>query len=141
MVKGAAATIEFMQRALGGELVRSIPLPGAKIGRSEARLDDSLVLVSDELEGWPADVAHVHVYVADVDAAYARALAAGATSAQAPTRKSGDDDERGGVRDAGGTKWGIATRVRGAPVAQGDRGRRRIRREPDALSSDAAAGE
>ena len=48
------------------------------------------------------------MYVADVDAIYARALAHGATSVQEPTRK-GDADKRGGVMDAGGTTWWIAT--------------------------------
>jgi uncharacterized glyoxalase superfamily protein PhnB len=111
VVNGAAATIEFMQRVLGGELVRSVPMPDGKIGHSEVRLGDSLVMVSDVMEGWPAAEAHVHVYVADVDAAHARALAAGATSVQAPTQKRDDRDKRGGVRDAGGTTWWIATHV------------------------------
>jgi uncharacterized glyoxalase superfamily protein PhnB len=52
----------------------------------------------------------VHVYVSDVDAAYRRALAAGATSVQEPVKKE-DEDKRGGVKDAGGTTWWIATRV------------------------------
>jgi PhnB protein len=50
--------------------------------------------------------------VPDVDAAYRRALEAGATSVQAPTQKEDDDDRRGGVKDAGGTTWWIATRVK-----------------------------
>ncbi|HST45626.1 MAG TPA: hypothetical protein VLK29_10440, partial [Luteimonas sp.] len=53
---------------------------------------------------------HVHVYVADVDAVYARALAAGATAVQAPVQK-GDADRRGGFRDAGGTTWWVATQI------------------------------
>ena len=111
VVNGAAAAIEFIQRALGGELVRSLTTPDGKIGHSEVRLGDSLVMVSDAMEGWPAGAAHVHVYVADVDATYTRALAAGASSVQAPTRKREDSDKRGGVKDAGGTTWWIATRV------------------------------
>jgi uncharacterized glyoxalase superfamily protein PhnB len=52
----------------------------------------------------------VHVYVRDVDATYRRALEAGATSVQEPVQK-GDPDKRGGVKDAGGTTWWIATKV------------------------------
>jgi PhnB protein len=52
----------------------------------------------------------VHVYVRDVDATYRRALEAGATSVQEP-RKKDDEDKRGGVKDAGGTTWWIATKV------------------------------
>jgi len=47
---------------------------------------------------------------ADVDAAYARALKAGATSVQAPEKRD-DEDKRGGVKDASGTTWWIATKV------------------------------
>ena len=50
------------------------------------------------------------MYVPDVDATYAKALDAGASSVQAPVKKE-DDDKRGGVKDAGGTTWWIATKV------------------------------
>jgi len=67
-------------------------------------------MIADGNEKWPPIPAHVHVYVRDVDATYRRALAAGAVSVQEPVRKE-DEDERGGVKDAGGTTWWIATRV------------------------------
>lgn len=38
------------------------------------------------------------------------ALKAGATSIQEPVQKE-DEDKRGGVKDAGGTTWWIATKV------------------------------
>jgi uncharacterized glyoxalase superfamily protein PhnB len=59
-----------------------------------------------QMPGQPG--AHVHVYVPDVDDAYARALAAGAESVQAPVRKE-DADRRAGVRDTNGTTWWIGT--------------------------------
>jgi len=52
----------------------------------------------------------VHIYVFDVDTTYGRALEAGAASVQAPIKKQ-DEDKRGGVKDAGGTTWWIATKV------------------------------
>jgi uncharacterized glyoxalase superfamily protein PhnB len=54
--------------------------------------------------------AMVHVYVEDVDAAYRRALDAGAE----PLREPADQfygDRSAGVRDAGGNLWWIATHV------------------------------
>jgi len=67
-------------------------------------------MLADAIEGWAAVPAHVHLYVPDVDAAYRRALAAGATSVMEPVKKS-DPDKRGGVKDAGGTTWWLATQV------------------------------
>jgi PhnB protein len=73
---------------------------------AEVRIDDTVVMIADGGEGWPPVPSHVHVYVPEVDAVYARALEAGAT----PVKKD-DEDKRGGVRDAGGTTWWIATKV------------------------------
>ncbi|MGF1515653.1 MAG: hypothetical protein ACFB5Z_18405 [Elainellaceae cyanobacterium] len=50
------------------------------------------------------------ILVEDVDAIYEKAIAAGATSVQAPVKKE-DEDKRGGVKNAGGTTWWIATKV------------------------------
>ena len=44
---------------------------------------------------------------------YRRAIDAGAMSVQEPIQKD-DEDKRGGVNDAGGTTWWIATRVSSA---------------------------
>ena len=77
---------------------------------AEARIDDTVVMLADSAPNWPPVPSHVHVYVRDVDATYSRALAAGATSVQEPVQKK-DEDKRGGVRDAGGTTWWIATRT------------------------------
>jgi uncharacterized glyoxalase superfamily protein PhnB len=67
-------------------------------------------MLADSAEAWPPISSHVHIYVPDVDAAYQRALEAGALSVQAPVKKE-DTDKRGGVKDAGGTTWWIATKV------------------------------
>jgi uncharacterized glyoxalase superfamily protein PhnB len=77
---------------------------------AEVRIEDTVVMLADGGGDWPSIPANVHIYVADVDATYRRALEAGATSVQEPVKKD-DEDKRGGVKDAGGTTWWIATRV------------------------------
>jgi PhnB protein len=67
-------------------------------------------MVADSAPDWPPVASHVHIYVRDVDATFKAALAAGAISVQEPVKKE-DEDKRGGVMDAGGTTWWIATRV------------------------------
>jgi uncharacterized glyoxalase superfamily protein PhnB len=112
IVEGAAATIEFLAQAFDAIELRRIPAPdgGGKVMHAEVRIDDTVVMLADRPEEWPAVPAHVHIYVADVDASYQRALAAGATSVQEPVKKD-DDDKRSGVRDAGGTTWWLATKI------------------------------
>ncbi len=110
IVDGAARTIDFLARAFGAVELRRFPDESGKLMHAEVRLDDTVVMLADGVEGWPPVPSYVHVYVADVDAAYRRALEAGATSVQEPVKKD-DADKRGGVKDAGGTTWWIATKV------------------------------
>jgi len=110
IVDGASRTIDFLQRAFGAAEIRRFGGPAGTIMHAEVRIDDTVVMLADSAEGWPSVPAHVHIYVRDVDASYKRALDAGATSAQEPVKK-GDEDKRGGVKDAGGTTWWISTRV------------------------------
>ena len=112
IVNGASATIAFLKRAFGAtEQARHSDESGL-IRHSEVRIGECVVMVSDPVPPeWPALPAHVHFFVPDVDAAYRRALDAGATSVQVPVQKDDDEDKRGGVRDAGGTTWWISTRA------------------------------
>jgi len=110
IVSGAAGTIDFLEAAFGAKRLRQHTDEGGRLMHGEVMLDDTVVMLADATPEWPALPAHVHVYVADVDASYAAAIAAGGASAQEPVQK-GDEDKRGGVTDAGGTTWWIATRV------------------------------
>ena len=56
----------------------------------------------------------LYVYVDDADAVYQRALAAGATSVQAPVDQF-YGDRSGGVKDAFGNLWWIATHIEDVP--------------------------
>lgn len=110
VVQDAGQTIEFLIEAFGATELRRFPSAAGKIMHAEVRLDDTVVMLADGAEGWSPTPSHVHVYVPDVNTAYRRALECGATSVQEPIKK-GDADKRGGVKDAGGTTWWIATKV------------------------------
>jgi PhnB protein len=110
VVNGANDTIAFLIEVFGAVELRRIPNDEGKLIHAEVRIDDTVVMIADGGEGWSPMPSHVHVYVSDVDAIYQRAIAAGATSVQSPIQKE-DDDKRGGVKDAGGTTWWIATQM------------------------------
>lgn len=110
VVDGAAATIDFLMRVFGAQELRRFRSPAGKVIHAEVRIDDTVVMLADPAPDWPAIAAHVHIYVKDVDATYRRALEAGASPVQEPVKKE-DEDKRGGVKDAGGTTWWIATKV------------------------------
>jgi PhnB protein len=110
VVNGANATINFLVEVFSAIELRRFPNDEGKLIHAEVRLDDTVVMIADSGEGWQPMPAHVHIYVSDVDATYKRAIAAGAISVQEPIKKE-DEDKRGGVQDAGGTTWWIATKV------------------------------
>jgi PhnB protein len=111
IVDGAQATLDFLKEVFGATELRKYPGEGGKLHHAEVRIDDSVIMLADAAEpNWPHTPASVHIYVRDVDAVYAHALAAGAVSVQEPVKKQ-DEDKRGGVKDSGGTTWWISTKV------------------------------
>ena len=110
IVDGASQTIDFLKAVFGAIELRRFRDSSGKLMHAEVRIDDTVIMLADGAESWPPIPCYVHVYVRDVDKTYKKALDAGATSVQEPVKKD-DADKRGGVKDAGGTTWWIATKV------------------------------
>jgi uncharacterized glyoxalase superfamily protein PhnB len=110
IVDGAAELIEFLVSVFDGSELRRYPDDSGRVMHAEVRIDDTVVMLADSTEGWPAATAQIHVYVPDVDETYRRALEAGAQSIQEPVQKD-DEDKRGGVVGPGGVTWWVATTV------------------------------
>ncbi len=113
VTRNAAGVIEFLQNVLDAEPLRRYAGPDGTIMHAEVRIDDSVVMMGDAGADWPAMPCHLHVYVPDVDRTYARALEYGAEAVQEPTRREGDPDRRGGVKDPGGNTWWFSTQQEG----------------------------
>lgn len=110
IVDGASRTIEFLVRVFDAVEIRRFADDDGRIAHAEVKLDDTVIMLSDGNPDWPPFPSQTHVYVADVDATYRRALEAGGASVQEPIKKD-DPDRRGGVKDPGGATWWIATKV------------------------------
>jgi PhnB protein len=107
----AAELIEFTRRVFGAEETHRSIQPGGTI-HAELRIGDSMLMVGGGTEGRPSGRPRrptaLHVYVEDTDAAYLRALEAGASSIGAPVDQV-YGERGGGVKDRSGTVWYIAT--------------------------------
>jgi PhnB protein len=114
VVPEAAKVIDFLKQVFAAEEVLRMSGPDGRVMHAEVRVGDSIIMMGDVPEGEPARPAMIHLYVPDVDAAYARAIAAGATSASEP-KDQFYGDRSGGVDDASGNRWWIATHVRDVP--------------------------
>jgi PhnB protein len=116
-VKGAAQAIDFYKRAFGAEEVERIPGPdGKSVMHAEVKIGDSIVMLSDELpqagsrspQTLGGSTGYLFLYVSDVDAAFKRAVDAGAKGAMPPADMFWGD-RFGKVADPFGHEWGLAT--------------------------------
>ena len=121
IVDDAAEAIRFYEKALGATEIFRLPM-GDRIGHAEIRIGDSIVMLSDE---WPdmgklgpkargGATSSMMIYVEDVDAAFARATAAGAT-AERPPEDQFWGDRMGSLVDPFGHSWSLATHVEDVP--------------------------
>lgn len=117
IVDDAAKALDFYRDAFGAQELYRLPM-GDKIGHAETRIGDTTLMLSDE---WPdmnalspntrgGATASFMIYVEDADAAYARAVNAGA-SADRPLKDEFWGDRIGTVVDPFGHKWSLATHV------------------------------
>jgi PhnB protein len=122
---GAAAAIEFYKEAFGAVEVDRMPGPGGKLMHAMVRIGDSPVMLVDEFPGMNSlgpkalggSSVTIHLSVADADAVFARAVAAGAT-ARMPVSEMFWGARYGQVQDPFGHQWSIATQVRHLTIEQ-----------------------
>jgi PhnB protein len=106
-VYGELDAIALIEAAFDAEILERLPAPNGF--HVEARIGDSAIVL--EASSPPPPGGHpssIYVYVPDVDAAYARAINAGAAAISAPEEKP-YDERSAGVRDTFGNVWWIAT--------------------------------
>jgi uncharacterized glyoxalase superfamily protein PhnB len=111
IVRGADRFLAFLAEAFGAqELGRVYTQDGSTIGHAEARIGSSVVMTFDAQPDWPDTPAFLRLYVADSDAIFARALAAGAAPVTQMTTLFWGD-RVGRVRDPWGNVWWIQEHV------------------------------
>ena len=112
----ATRALEFYKKAFGAVEVLRMPAPGGKIGHAEIKIGDSHVMLADEspemghrsARSFGGSPISLMVYVPDVDAQVAQAVAAGGKLVR-PVADQFYGDRVGGVADPFGHRWFIAT--------------------------------
>lgn len=121
MVKGASDAIAFYVKAFGAEERYRMEMPGGGIGHAEVTVHGAPLYLADAPDDLPGNLANpgklggtsvlLHQYVVDVDAATARAEAAGATVLRPPEDQF-YGDRSATVEDPFGHQWSLHTHVR-----------------------------
>ncbi|MBW3599715.1 MAG: VOC family protein [Planctomycetes bacterium] len=116
VVHDAAEAIEFYKRAFGAVELMRLADPSGKIGHAEIKIGDSPIMLADEFPEMDArgprtiggSPVSLLLYVEDVDAVFAEAIAAGAKEVR-PVKDQFYGDRSGVLEDPSGHKWSIAT--------------------------------
>ncbi|MCC6750097.1 MAG: VOC family protein [Deltaproteobacteria bacterium] len=106
-LKGADQAIEFYKKAFGAEERFRMPGPGGVVMHAELQIGSSVVMLSEAMQD-PPTVGSIFMYVPDADAAFDRAVKAGA-KVKMPMQDMFWGDRFGKVTDPNGIGWGIAT--------------------------------
>ena len=106
-IKGAAQLIDFLKATFDAKEVEIMKRPDGSIHHAEVKIGDSIIMIGERGDSGPSTPGMLYIYVADCDATYKRALAAGATSLMAPADQF-YGDRNAGVRDATGSSWWIS---------------------------------
>jgi PhnB protein len=138
IVDGAESAIRWYGEALGATELMRLKM-GDKIGHAEIRIGDSVVMLADEFPDMDirgpksrgGATSSLMVYVEDVDAAFERAVAAGAR-VDKPVEDQFYGDRSGSIVDPFGHKWTLTTHVEDVPEDE-------LQRRMAAWSESAAA--
>lgn len=114
--RGAERALEFYKNAFGAEILSVSKDDKLKIMNAQIKIGDSMLMVVDEFPEWhclsPLSLngtpVTLHIYTTDADAAFAKAVAAGA-QVKMPLMDAFWGDRYGQVSDPYGHKWSIAT--------------------------------
>jgi PhnB protein len=121
----AIAAIEFYKAAFGAVETCRLTMPDGSIAHAEVKIGDSHVMLGQECPAWgnksPLTLGGTPcglcVYVPDVDAQFAIAVAAGAKVEKAIENQF-YGDRSGTVIDPFGHKWTLATHVEDVSLAE-----------------------
>src|SRR5262245_26169563 len=118
-VQGGRKAIDFYKKAFGAEELGTHIMAGDSVMHASIRIGDSILMLNDEfpqmdakgpqtIGGTPVTL---HLFVPDVDAAFDRAIRAGAKTVM-PVADQFWGDRYGVVADPFGHHWSIATHKR-----------------------------
>lgn len=122
----APELVEFLKTTFGAEELKRNTAGEPSGFYSEVRIGDTVVMIAGGAAARRGNLpSALHVYVEDCDAAYRRALDAGAVTLMGALGEPADrpyGERSAFVQDAFGNYWYIATRLASAPTAAEGRG-------------------
>ena len=111
IVDEAQKLIDLLQQLFNAKELRRYEMPDGKIMHAEMLLDDSVIMLGNSSEKYPAITLLMHVYVRNVDEVFEKAIQLGCESIELPNQRDGDPDRRGTFKDFAGNLWSVGTQL------------------------------
>ena len=118
IIRDAARALDFYAEVFGAQPALRLDYPDGRVAHAEMKIGEGYVMISEEMPdmGFRGPLAlggtsiSLLVYVEDVDAVFAKAVAAGAENKR-PVADQFYGDRSGTIVDPFGHVWTLATRV------------------------------
>jgi PhnB protein len=112
IVNGAQKFIDLMKVIFNAKELRRYEMPDGTIMHAEIQIDDSVIMLGDASEKYPAVPIVMHVYVHNVDQVFQKAIEAGCEIIEEPKEREGDPDRRATFKDFAGNMWSVGTQLK-----------------------------
>jgi PhnB protein len=113
-VHGVPKLMTFLKQAFYAEERERMTAPDGRVSHAEMKIGDSIIMMGEPTGESKSMPGMIYLYLEDTDAAYKRALQAGASSLREPTDMF-YGDRNAAVTDPVGNQWWIATHVEDVP--------------------------
>lgn len=113
IVDDVSGLIEFLKEVIDASL-RGDPAyrEDGSVKHAELQVGDSVIMMGEPMDGYPAYQSGLYVYVQDCDMAYRKAIELGATSLSEPVDFP-HGDRYASVKDFAGNTWSLVTHIQG----------------------------
>ena len=111
IIDDAEKMIDLLKAVFNATQLRRYDTEDGKIMHVELKLDDSVIMISDSTDAYPANKTMLHMYVPDVFKTFETAIENGCEIIEKPVNKPGDPDKRGSFYDFAGNFWSVSTQT------------------------------
>ena len=111
IVEDAQKLVDLLKIIFEATELRRFDHENGTIAHIELKLDDSILMISNSTETYPAHKTMLHYYVPDVLKTFDLAIKNGCEIIDQPVNKGDDPDTRGSFYDFAGNYWSVSTQT------------------------------
>ena len=106
-VQDADAFLEYMANVFGASVIKLTRHDDGKVQHARIIIDDSIIMLNEASEDYPAICSQMHIYVRSAQKTYEDAIQQGSSSIMRPMKRP-HGDLMAGFKDPFGNTWWVA---------------------------------